>query len=84
MQPVLKHAERVWNNYGQELVITSALDGEHSAGSLHYYGKAVDLRSNYFDVADKMSVVADLRGILGCYCDVIVHSTHIHVEYDPK
>jgi len=25
-----------------------------------------------------------LRGVLGKDYDVVVHSTHIHVEYDPK
>lgn len=84
MRPILKHAGEIWRKQGEELVITAGLDGEHSAGSLHPYGKAVDLRIRYFDEDTKRKVAHELKKTLGCYCDVIVHKTHIHVEYDPK
>jgi len=84
MQRVLKEADLVWKEYGEELVITSARDGIHSAGSLHYYGRAVDLRTRYFSDDDKRSVAADLADILGEDYDVILHKSHIHVEYDPE
>ena len=84
MRPALIAASEIWNNLGQELVITSGLDGEHSAGSLHYYGLAVDMRTRYFDDNLK-SIAADrLRKELGNNFDVIEHSFHIHVEFDPK
>ena len=47
MRPVLIEADRIWDDLGQELVITSCTDGTHSPGSLHYYGYAVDLRTRY-------------------------------------
>lgn len=84
MQPVLYNADVIWKEYGKELVITSARDGIHSAGSLHYYGLAVDLRTHYFSEADKYSVAQDLRDEVGNDFDVIVHKSHIHVEYDPR
>lgn len=89
MRPVLIAAERVWQNYGQELVVTCGMEGEHSAGSLHYYGLAVDLRSNYFTkhpdgLHEDFDVAKDLRVELGDDFDVVVHGTHIHVEYDPE
>ena len=84
MRKVLVSANEVWTSHGQTLWVTAALDGEHSAGSLHYYGYAVDLRSRYFDAAEKLSVVRDLKFKLGADYDVISHSSHIHVEYDPK
>ena len=34
--------EKLYNNAGTDLVITSALDGNHSYGSLHYSGMALD------------------------------------------
>jgi len=83
MRPVLREADRIWKAHGQELVITCAMDGMHSAGSLHYYGQAVDLRSRYFTDSQKDSVVNQLNSTLGINYDVIVHSTHIHVEYQP-
>lgn len=83
MQPVLKAADIIWKQFGQELVITCARDGMHSAGSLHYYGLAVDLR--IWGLDGKVNTVAtNLRNALGNKYDVIVHTTHIHVEYDPK
>lgn len=84
MQPVLKHADKIWRKYGQELVVTSARDGIHSAGSLHYYGRAVDLRTRYFSEGTLNEVVEELRSVLGEDYDVIVHSTHAHIEFDPK
>lgn len=84
MQRVLKCAAAIWSEKGEELVITSARDGMHSAGSLHYYGLAVDLRSRYFDKQTQVDIVDTLRSYLGEDYDVIHHSTHIHVEYDRK
>lgn len=84
MQPVLKHANRIWSEYGQDLVITSARDGIHSVGSLHYYGRAVDLRDRYFADHIRPQVVQDLRVALGKDYQVILEGNHIHVEYDPK
>lgn len=82
MRPVLIKADKIWKNAGQELVITAGLEGEHSAGSLHYYGDAVDLRTRYFGGDTKREVAASLKKELGSEYDVIVHKTHIHVEYD--
>ena len=83
MRTVLIQADRIWKDHKQELVITEGLGGTHSAGSLHYYGYAVDLRSRYFSADAKADVIAKLKAVLGCTYDVIGHSTHIHVEYDP-
>ena len=83
MQPVLKAADTIWKQFGQELTITSARDGMHSAGSLHYYGFAVDLRIWGLEGVVQ-TLATNLRSILGSDYDVIVHSSHIHVEYDPK
>ena len=82
MRKVLREAEKVWAAHGEELVITSARDGMHSAGSLHYYGFAVDLRTRYFDDENKAQVAEELEAILGHPYDVVVHTSHIHVEYD--
>lgn len=83
MRPVLIHAERIWKEFNQELVITCGKDGTHSAGSLHYYGYAIDLRTRYFlKKATKLSVKNALKNALGSKYDVILHDTHIHVEYD--
>ena len=84
MRPVLIVADEIWKTYGQELVITGGLEGTHSAKSLHYYGLAIDFRTNYFSQKILGNVLDLLRITLGRCFDVIIHKTHIHVEYDPK
>ena len=83
MRPVLIEADAIWRELGQELVITSGTDGEHSAGSLHYYGYAVDLRIRYFTQEEKYKAFSELVSALEFDgYDIYLHDTHIHVEYD--
>jgi hypothetical protein len=91
MRPVLIVANQIWRVHGQELVITSGTDGAHSAGSLHYYGRAVDLRIRDFDAQTVSLVFVALKKELDdlgnkyiSYYDVVQHKTHIHAEYDPR
>lgn len=85
MRPVLIAADKVWKEHDQELVVTSGTDGTHSAGSLHYYGLALDFRTRYFSETDKNTVYSELiKELDPRLYDVILHNTHIHVEYDPK
>ena len=73
-------ARRVWSIEQEELIITSAYEGTHSEGSLHYADLAVDIRrgSNGQQVRD------ELKNKLGMDYDVCLESDHIHIEYDPK
>ncbi len=82
MRLVFIKASHIWKRYGQELVITSTLDGVHSPGSLHPYGYAVDLRTRYFEPGKVKSITADLHDALPEGYEVVPHKTHIHVEYD--
>jgi len=91
MKPVLQIAKDVWwDEIKVVLTITAGLDGIHSAGSYHYYGFAVDLRTWGEDgnqVSDEVrkrlaSILASHLKHFSPYFDVIVHSTHIHVEFD--
>lgn len=77
-------AERVYAEAGHDLTITAGLDGKHMAGSLHYAGAAVDLRTR--DVpADKIpGIVARLKETLAGNFDVVMEGDHIHVEFQPK
>lgn len=94
MRKVLIAADSIWKDHDRELVVTDT-DGTiwnedtrqwecfvHSPGSLHPFGYAVDLRSDYFGRGEAEVVAQALRDQLGEGYDVIVHSTHIHVEYD--
>ena len=70
--------------------ITSICDGNHMAGSKHYEGKAFDFRTwidnagNQLPQLDKQHLKKALQDELGDDYDVVIESTHIHVEYDPK
>jgi hypothetical protein len=82
MLVVLKHADIIWNAHGHELVVTAGTDGLHGPGSYHYAGLALDLRTSYFTNDEAQQVHAQLTKALSKYYDIILHSTHIHVEYD--
>lgn len=82
MRKAIKVAEEVYESHGKTLVITSGLEGTHSANSYHYFGCAVDLRTNYFTPEEIKVVAAEIQGKLGFPYEVIVEKTHIHLEYD--
>lgn len=86
-------------DYGcPELVVTSAVDGKHMRGSLHYSGAAIDLRFwRYVERWEETAtgwraelkpqywhLIEDLRERLGPDYDVVVEDDHLHVEYDPE
>jgi len=83
MRKVLIWAANIWDDYGQELVVTAGLDGTHCPGSLHYYGLALDFRTRYFSDETIRLIAKKLRTKLGVFYDVVIHKRHIHVEYDP-
>jgi hypothetical protein len=70
--------------------ITSGTDGQHGEGSLHPEGYAVDLRNRDLTTLQNGKLVAALRKRLNGGAtinrpyQVVVESTHIHVEYDPN
>lgn len=83
---IVGYADRVWKDMGRPkgVTITSGLDGVHMKNSKHYIGMALDLRTRYFSDEDRAQVAEYLQSDLGKDYDVVSHSSHIHVEYDPK
>jgi len=89
MRKVLIEADRIWKNHGKELVVTSGMDGTHSAGSYHYYGYALDFRSFYFKNDKECEQVAqELRDVLGkafyVKYEKVLTGAHIHCHYIPN
>jgi len=83
MRPALIVCDSVLRGLGKELVITSGTDGEHSAGSLHYYGLAFDIRIRHLDDIEKKTLYRRLQMQLSSLgFQVIIHHTHIHIEFD--
>lgn len=77
----LNKIERIFNEYDNELIITSTFEGCHCAGSLHYANLAIDLR---LPDEDRDSVLLEIRDYLKHNYDVCCETNHIHIEYDPK
>lgn len=79
----------IWERYGaSDLTITSCTEGQHSRGSRHYIGYAVDLRTNTLPGGTQGGAAAscaqDLKTALTHEFDVVHEASHIHVEYDPE
>ena len=86
LEAALSDVERLFKQYNSPTVITSAWDGKHSTKSLHYKGRAVDLRIWYLDDAELFAEA--LQGHLdhtwGHIFDIVFEPDHIHLEYDPR
>ncbi len=75
-------ADGVLAEHGVQTVITSLNDGTHGDTSLHYAGCAVDLRTH--GLKDPAAVVQEIKRRLNIDWDVLLESTHIHIEYQPR
>ena len=81
---IVQIAAPIWLDEGaDECVVTSITDGDHSTGSKHHTGEAIDLRTkNLPDQTAIRSAAERLQTALGDSYDVVTESTHCHVEYD--
>lgn len=68
----------------KEIIITAILDGKHMIGSKHYDGNAFDMRIWIYTQAELNQLISNLKDNLGRDYDIILHETHLHIEYDPK
>lgn len=84
MVPALMVATAVFEQYGYDCTVTSITDSEHATNSLHHTGCAMDLRTRHLASPEMARTIAsDIQDALGPYYDVVGHSNHLHVEYDP-
>ena len=65
-----------------DLQITSIREGTHRVDSLHYEGDAIDIRPQGVTKEEIKRSLTALEIQYGGRFDVVVHSTHIHIEYD--
>ena len=78
-------AHGIYTNYGYELVITSGTEeAKHTKYSAHYLGYAIDLRIRMFKFNEAPKIVAELKNALGEDYLIILHDTHIHIEFRPN
>lgn len=78
----LKTVDNIYKKYGEEAVITSANEGNHSPSSLHYCNNAFDIRLP--ETKDLTQLLEELKINLGKKFDVVDETNHIHIEFDPK
>ena len=97
VDPIIGAAKPIYNRLGYELIVTSAADGDHSTGSLHYPesgqfdgGQALDLRCaewHGYPREDRLEIERRLEESLPPEYDVVGesdgHTSHVHVERDP-
>lgn len=71
---------------GREAIVTSGNDGRHGPNSLHYKGRAMDLRTKDLEPSQVSRLAMELKKTLGNDWDVVIEHKppHIHIEYDPK
>jgi len=81
-QAILDAAAPLYAPTKQRLVITSANDGRHMDGSLHYDDQALDLR--VWALPNPAGTARELQKRLGEDFDVVFEETHIHAERDPE
>lgn len=77
-------AAHVYGQHGYDFVVTSLGDGVHKENSLHYVGRAADLRVRHVPAEKRQALLRAIRAALTPQYDVILESDHIHLEYDPK
>lgn len=83
MRIVLKIVENIFIKYvGRKSFITHTNDGIHSPRSLHPYGYAIDYRIRFLKGEKKKELYERIKDSLPAGFDVILHKTHIHVEWD--
>ena len=76
-------AESAFQSRAIELVITSALDGHHSARSKHKLGFAVDLRTRDMPPGDTaLNLAGQIKSALGGEYYVLLESDHIHIQFN--
>ena len=74
-------AAMLYREHAERLVVTHLTDGKHMVSSLHYTGNAGDIR---LPKRHPTMIEQELSKRLGKDYDVILHKTHIHIEYQPK
>jgi len=88
MRKALMVCDEVFEKVGLEFVVTSGQEGQHWAGSLHFYGYAFDgRRYPYGEIMLPVGVSMEeilqlIRAKLGPEYDVILEPNHFHVEWD--
>lgn len=84
---LLKVTLQVHEKYGYTMTVTSTFEGKHMKNSLHYQDLAFDSRVWGIPKSDQRQIREDIILALKDKADdydIVIESSHIHYEYDPK
>lgn len=81
---IMKDIFKRINHGGYSCTITSGREGKHKEGSKHYEGHALDFRTRNLPSYLHSGLEKQAKEDLGSQYDVVLHRTHLHVEFDPK
>lgn len=81
---ILPILDAVFGQFDLDCIITSAADGEHMPRSLHYVGYALDLRRRHVPAHKVEAIDKALKDALTAEYDVVLESTHWHIEFQPE
>jgi len=84
MRPGMRVAGKIYEEYGQPLTITCGLNGEHSPGSWHYCGRAIDTRTRFWDEWVVEEVFEKLKEALPTGYRIFNEGDHFHIDYPAK
>jgi len=100
LQPIMYAAwvevAACYDEFDKPCIVTSALDGVHSANSLHYSGYALDFRTRHVPPGDRRPLRNMIKAQLDILAksynatnperpirfDVVLEKSHLHVEAD--
>lgn len=81
---ILWAVSSIYAKYDKDCVLTSGIEGKHGWSSEHFKGDAFDFRTRNLPPGVPAKVAQEVRSALGEEFDIVLHETHLHVEYDPK
>lgn len=84
----LNRIDQVFTSRGFQAVVTSANDSSHAAGSAHYFGAAIDIRTKGLPAKIKTAIFKTLKNIFTPLPPWFVNlefvnglQEHIHIQY---
>lgn len=84
MRPALMMVYSVYTEMNRRMTVTCTGDGDHTPTSLHPWGYAFDVRIRDMSISQRQKAYRQIKAMFtGTPYQVILHSTHIHIEYDP-
>ncbi len=77
-------AEIYESEFEADTIVTCGTEGRHGKASKHYTGHALDFRTRHIDEDEREKLADAVKDCLGDEFDIVLHESHLHIEFDPK